>query len=602
MEDMVTVERVSREDLGQDPTRDMFSFMKRSSSLDDLATRSLAIKAAAGNTPRGYLVPLGDAHVGDSALIEAFATWRDAHQFAYPTRFEVTPSGTEKWLSDGVVANPDRLLFVITDSLMRPLGHIGLLILPTGDLEVDNVLRGVGGHPGLMRDAMSTLEDWALEHLDAQSLQLRVLESNAHAVDFYESLGYTHIERTALAWTFDGADRSLVPDEEGLDDTFLTMAKDLQAAQPAAEDILTAGPLIGAREAAFCLDAARHGWNNQHSEYLNTFQSEFAEYVDGKFAIATSSCTGALHLALLALGVGAGDEVIVPETTWVATATAVAYTGAVPVFADVDPEMWTLTAEGVRSALSERTKAVMPVHLYGYAADMQSLSEVCSDAGVAMVEDAAPAIGTLIGGRPAGSFGTFGCYSFQGAKMLVTGEGGMLVTSDEELYRRAWKQQDHGRVPGTFWIDEVGRKYKMSNLTAALGLAQLKSSELQIAKKRRINHWYREFLDGVANLTFQQEAPGTRSICWMTSVRLTGPLVGRATELAGALRKHGVDTRPVFPPISTYPIWPASPSAASPVASEIAVSALNLPSGVRLSRASVEKVADVIRRYVDDVG
>ena len=181
--------------------------------------------------------------------------------------------------------------------------------------------------------------------------------------------------------------------------------------------------------------------------------------------------------------------------------------------------------------------------------------------------------------------------------MLVTGEGGMLVTNSDELRAAAWKQQDHGRVPGTFWIDELGRKYKMSNLTAALGLAQLESAETQISKKRRINGWYRELLTQTPGIRFQEELPATRSICWMTSIALDDEAVSR-DDLTRALSAEGIDSRPVFPPISTYPIWGSPSGMPGPVATRIGERGINLPSGVRLSRASVTRVAKVVDRVM----
>jgi perosamine synthetase len=296
-------------------------------------------------------------------------------------------------------------------------------------------------------------------------------------------------------------------------------------------------------------------------------------------------------------GIGPGDEVIVPETTWVATGAAVRYVGATPVFADVDEQSWTITPRAIEECISERTKAVMPVHLYGYPADMDGILAVARAHGILVVEDAAPAIGALVGVRPVGSFGDMAAFSFQGAKMLVTGEGGMLVTNNDELRARAWKQQDHGRVPGTFWIDEIGRKYKMSNLTAALGLAQLESAEIQIAKKRRINSWYRELLAETPGITFQEELPTTRSICWMTSVVLNDDVISRE-ELVRALSAEGIDSRPVFPPISTYPIWGSASGKLGRVAAWIGERGVNLPSGVRLSRASVARVAEAVDRII----
>jgi perosamine synthetase len=335
-----------------------------------------------------------------------------------------------------------------------------------------------------------------------------------------------------------------------------------------------------------------------HSDYLARFEQSFAEFVGSKFAMATSSCTGALHLALLALGIGPGDEVLVPEITWVASASAVRYVGAKPVFVDVHPETWTIDPLAISKLVNTKTKAIIPVHLYGYAANMAMIQELAIRFGLFVVEDAAPAIGTLFGNKPVGTLGHFGCFSFQGAKLLVTGEGGMLVTDDEELFTKARKLQDHGRKPGTFWIEELGYKYKMNNITAAFGLAQLERAENQILRKRQINAWYREGLEDLDCLHFQEEAADTRSICWMTSFTLDIDSEVNRDQLIVELKNRGIDSRPVFPAISQYPIWEYSPEVQK-VAKHIGDNGINLPSGVSLNWSTVNHVIKTIREILN---
>jgi dTDP-4-amino-4,6-dideoxygalactose transaminase len=360
--------------------------------------------------------------------------------------------------------------------------------------------------------------------------------------------------------------------------------------------ILTAGPSITPVERNFSSNASAFGWNAHHSDFIESFERKFAEYVGTKYAIATSSCTGALHLSLLALGIGPGDEVILPNITWVATASAVTYVGATPVFADVNSDSWTIEIDSIKRLISAKTKVIIPVHLYGYGADMRNILKLAKENNIYVVEDAAPAIGTLIGSQAAGTIGDLGCYSFQGAKMLVTGEGGMIVTNSETLYQKVKKLQDHGRVPGTFWINEIGHKYKISNVAASIGLAQLISVERQIAKKREINSWYREFLSPSSQIEFQNEIPNSRSICWMTSITFGN--IDR-NELFKFLKLRGIDTRPTFPTISNYPIWNGKIRSEEKNSNFISESGVNLPSGVNLTKEKVIHVSNSILEFLE---
>lgn len=360
--------------------------------------------------------------------------------------------------------------------------------------------------------------------------------------------------------------------------------------------ILTAGPAITSIERNFAANAAAFGWNAHHSDYLSEFENQFARYVGAEYAVATSSCTGALHLSLLALGIGPGDEVIVPSITWVATASAVKYVGAKPVFADVDLLSWTIELESIKKVTSKKTKAIIPVHLYGYAANMPAIVEFAAKKGLFVIEDAAPAIGTTIEGRAAGTFGQIGCFSFQGAKMLVTGEGGMVVTNSKLLHDKVRKLQDHGRVPGTFWIDQIGHKYKLSNVAASIGLAQLTSVERQIHKKRMNNLEYRNELSANSRIIFQEEIENSRSICWMTSIMIPG--VNR-TKLFEYLKSHGIDTRPTFPEISSYPIWDKENKDKFSNADQIAEFGINLPSGVNLTKDQIIFVSRTILKFME---
>jgi perosamine synthetase len=569
---------------------DVFSFMKSAVTLRETQIRSIEFFVEKIEKPC-YLVPIGNFFEGNTDLVSDMGKWRSEHQYSYPSRFEITQTGTTSWLKSAVIENPNRLLFLLQDPSGQYLGHIGLLKLDGGRCEIDNVLRGENQVPGIVSSALTQLEKFASEELGFESLELRVLGSNSHAIDFYLKNGYHEIERISLSNAGTDTEINLVPSTENISEHFIVMTKNLRDSKTAQSEILTAGPSMSNRELTYVSDATMSGWNSHHSDYLSRFQEEFAEYVGAKYAIATSSCTGALHLSLLALGIGPGDEVIVPEVTWVATASAVRYVGATPIFADITPDTWCIDPQSIKAKITQKTKAIMPVHLYGFGADMTAITAIAKEHNLYIVEDAAPAIGTLIDGNAAGNFGEFGAYSFQGAKMLVTGEGGMLVTSDPDLYERARKIQDHGRKPGTFWIEELGYKYKMNNVTAALGLGQLERSEHQINQKRRIAQWYQELIGGHDSLSMQFEAPNTRSIHWMNSVTLSDDLGISRDEVMEKLKADGIDTRPVFPAISQYPIWDQVHQP-GPVATRIGANSINLPSGVKLSKASIERVCE----------
>ena len=573
------------------------AFLKSTDTLAQAHARSIELPSG------GALLPVCELHADDERLISDLARWRAAAQFAFPTRFPVSTLGTRRWLRGGLLDVPDRLLFLVCDRHGHAVGHLGFAAAaaPDGSMEIDNVVRGERAvAPGLMGEALDALIAWADELFAPERILLRVFEDNSHAIAFYRRHGFHDAGRVPLARAVDGDRETFVPaDGRAEDAAFLVMDWRPTASAPAGEQILTAGPSVSARESGYVLDAARTGWNAKWSGYLDRLESAFADYVGADHAIATSSCTGALHLAVAGAGIEPGDEVIVPELTWVATASAVLYRGGTPVFADVEPDSWCIDPVSVRSLITPRTKAIMPVHLYGHPAQADVVRQIAAEHGLTVIEDAAPAIGAELRGRRVGTFGDVACFSFQGAKLLVTGEGGMIVSDDDELIGQIRSLWDHGRDrTRAFWIEQLGFKYKMSNLQAAFGLGQLERVDQLIEAKRRIFAWYREGLEGVAGITLNHEAPWARSIYWMTSIRV-GAEAGLDREaLTAHLREARIDTRPVFTPISQYPFWPHR-QAPQPVAAAIGAEGINLPSGVTLRRAQVDRVCTEIRRAVD---
>jgi perosamine synthetase len=361
--------------------------------------------------------------------------------------------------------------------------------------------------------------------------------------------------------------------------------------------IPVSGPWITEREVRYVADAARNAWYANHNVYHARFEKAFADYLGLRHAMALPSCTSAIHLALLALGVGSGDEVVVPDVTWIASAAPVSYVGATPVFADIDPVTWCMSADSLRECISLRTKAVIPVDLYGSMPDWDALLEVAREAGVPIIEDAAEAVGSRYHGKPAGSFGRAGVFSFHGSKTLTTGEGGLLATNDEALFKRAQVLRDHGRPPGDrfFHNTEVAHKYKMSSLQAALGLAQIERIEELVARKREIFGWYRARLGNVPGLVLNAEPEGTVNSYWMNTVILDQRFNIEKRELMTKLDAYGIDSRPFFFPLSSLPAYAASPDTARAKARnrnsyDVSPRGLNLPSGLNLTESDVDYV------------
>ena len=370
------------------------------------------------------------------------------------------------------------------------------------------------------------------------------------------------------------------------------------------ERIPVSGPSITEHEVRYVAEAARTAWYANANTYNARFEKAFAEYIGVRHAVALPSCTSAIHLSLMALGIGPGDEVVVPDCTWIASAAPIEYVGATVVFADIDADSWCLSPAAFEAAITPRTKAVIPVNLYGGMADYGAICRIASAHGVAVLEDAAESIGSRLDGRPSGSFGTTGVFSFHGSKTLTTGEGGMLVTSDDALHARVQVLRDHGRQPGDriFFNTEVGWKYKMSSMQAARGLAQLERIEELVAGKRRIFEWYRERLSELEDVRINHEPPGVLNTYWMVTAILPARMRGKLAAM-DALAAAGIDSRPFFHPLSALPAYAATASASgaqdrNPVAYRISPHGINLPSGLGLTESDVDRVCATLATLV----
>ncbi len=361
-------------------------------------------------------------------------------------------------------------------------------------------------------------------------------------------------------------------------------------------EVPSGGPWITEKEVSYVSDACKSGWYQDWHNYLDKFEQAIAQFTNTKYAIATSSCTGALHIAMAALGIKPGDEVIMPETTWISTATCVCYLGATPVFVDVERDTWCMDPQRFRAAITPRTKAVIPVHMFGHPADMDAINSIAANHGIAVIEDAAPGIGSLYNGRPSGSLGFAAAFSFQGAKPLVTGEGGVLVTNDENFYERAyyyWDQcRDNSKV---LYITNIGFKYKMSNIQAALGLAQVERAEEIINKRRQIFFWYNDRLGDIDGLSMNVERPGIWNNYYVPTIILDKDFGIARDDIMKQMDVEGVRNRPFFRCISKFPMFEP---VKTPVADHLAAQGINLPCASNLTEDDVDYAARVVRRIL----
>ncbi|NWA24121.1 DegT/DnrJ/EryC1/StrS aminotransferase family protein [Pseudomonas gingeri] len=352
-------------------------------------------------------------------------------------------------------------------------------------------------------------------------------------------------------------------------------------------------PHLGGREKEYvnqCLDST---WISSRGEFISRFENAFAQYIGSEHATTVSNGTVALHLAMAALGLGPGDEVIVPTLTYIASVNTVMQTGARVVFAESLADTWNVSVADIKSRITENTKAVMVVHLYGLACDMDEIVALCNEHNLLLIEDCAEAFGSLYKGQHVGTFGDVATFSFFGNKTITTGEGGMVVCRDRVVHDKACHLKSQG-VSKTreYWHDELAFNYRMTNICAAIGLAQLERADEILARKRQVADWYREALVGLP-LALHAEQPGTRHSYWMCSIQLDD--AEQRKGLRDHLKAQEIETRPLFPPAHTMPHCRTDEVFA--VAQDLSLRGVNLPSYPTLSRDQVWQVANEIRKY-----
>lgn len=354
-------------------------------------------------------------------------------------------------------------------------------------------------------------------------------------------------------------------------------------------------PSITELEVHYATDAAANGWGEKCYEYINRFEEAFKAHLGVKYAIATSSCTGALHMGMAALGIGSGDEVIMADTNWIATASPIVHLGAKPVFVDILPDSWCLDPALVEQAITPRTKAIVAVHLYGNLCDMDKLLAIGSKHGIPVIEDAAEAIGSIYHGKRAGSMAKFGTFSFHGTKTLTTGEGGIFVTNDKDLYEHVLTLSNHGRARGQtkqFWPDMIGYKYKMSNIQAAIGCGQIERIDELTRRKREIFSYYRDRLEILPGLSMNPEPADTVNGAWMPTVVFDAETGLTREQLQTTFADDNVDARVFFWPLSSLPAFEVV--LGNIHAYEIPTRAINLPSYHDISETDLSRVVNIL--------
>jgi len=354
-------------------------------------------------------------------------------------------------------------------------------------------------------------------------------------------------------------------------------------------------PEIGEEELEKVMEAVKSGWVSSKGPFIEEFEKEFSSYIGVNNGVATSNGTTALHLALVALGIGRGDKVLIPSLTFISVANAVTYTSAQPVFADSHPEYWCIDPSKIADKIDSQTRAIIPVHLYGHPCDMDGIMRIAEDNNLHVIEDCAEAHSAEYKGKKVGSFGIISCFSFYGNKIITTGEGGMCLTNNEKLADKMRILRDHGMNPEKkYWHDVIGFNYRMTNLQAALGVAQLKKIDLLSARKRQIATAYSKLLENLSSVISAPEMLWAKSAYWLYSILIEKTVRNKVIE---HLEKEGIETRPFFYPIHVLPPYKRT-DLTLPIAQELSDAGLNLPSGPCLSEDQIQKVVESLNEVL----
>lgn len=359
-------------------------------------------------------------------------------------------------------------------------------------------------------------------------------------------------------------------------------------------------PSLMGKELDYVTDCIESNWISSQGKYVLKFQEAFASYHNIEYALTTSNGTAALHLAMKALGIGPGDEVILPDLTFGACANSVIHCGAHPVFVDVDPRYWNIDPNLLEGAVNSRTKAVMPVHLYGHPCDMAPILEIGRKHDLFVIEDCAEALGARYSGSMVGTMGDVGCFSFFSNKIITTGEGGMVITRNRALKEKMELFRDHGmRKERRYWHEVAGFNFRMTNLQAAVGLAQIEIIDKLLEKRGQVAAQYSERLKDIPGVSWPGEMDWAQSVCWLYSILVDEKIAGISREkLMMELKREGIETRPLFYPLHIQPPF-YDHSRRFPVSVMLSSKGLSLPSGHKISDREIELVCSVIRKAIN---
>ena len=343
-----------------------------------------------------------------------------------------------------------------------------------------------------------------------------------------------------------------------------------------------------------CLDST---WISSKGKFINEFETKFAEYLGVKFAASVSNGTVALHVALLSLGIGNGDEVIVPTFTYIASVNAITYTGALPVFVDSDAKSWQMSLEDTRKKITKKTKAILAVHLYGHPCEIIELKKIADEHNLFLIEDTAEALGSKYNGKNVGTFGDISTFSFFGNKTITTGEGGMVITNNPDYHKKTVNLKGQGLADHReYWHDVIGYNYRMTNICAAIGIAQLENIDEIIKKKREIASWYKLGLKGSPIDLHDEVNSVFFSTYWMVSILTENE--NKRDKLREHLSLHGIETRPAFNPVHLMPMY-ANDNQYFPVAEDLGKRGINLPSYPGLNEDDVKYICKTINNFYD---